>query len=121
MSRIATRITTSAPKNYGMYAKAAGLPDQHELIHLELGQPAHDTPEHIKAATIAAIEAGHVHYSELPGIAPLRAGRGGAAAILEFPEGPRQRHYYARRAAAAIHRILRGPYWAVSVREVGGS
>jgi aspartate aminotransferase len=73
MSRIATRITASAPKNYGMYAKAAGLPNQHELIHLELGQPAHDTPEHIKAATIAAIKAGQVHYSDLPGIAPLRA------------------------------------------------
>ena len=39
---------------------------------MELGQPAHDTPEHIKAATIAAITAGHVHYSDLPGIAPLR-------------------------------------------------
>lgn len=72
MARIAARITSSAPKNYGMYAKAAGLPNQGDLIHLELGQPAHDTPGHIKAATIAAIEAGHVHYSDLPGIAPLR-------------------------------------------------
>ena len=72
MARIAARITSSAPKNYGMYAKAAGLPNQGELIHLELGQPAHGTPEHIKAATIAAIKAGHVHYSDLPGIAPLR-------------------------------------------------
>jgi aspartate aminotransferase len=73
MSRIAARISLSAPKNYGMYAKAARLPNQGELIHLELGQPAHDTPAHIKAATIAAIGAGQVHYSDLPGIAPLRA------------------------------------------------
>jgi len=73
MSRIATRITSSAPKNYGMYAKAARLANQGDLIHLELGQPAHDTPEHIKAATIAAIQAGQIHYSDLPGIAPLRA------------------------------------------------
>ena len=73
MARIATRITASAPKSYGMYAKAALLSDQQGLIHLELGQPAHDTPEHIKAATIAAIKAGQVHYSDLPGIAPLRA------------------------------------------------
>jgi aspartate aminotransferase len=73
MSRIAARITRSAPKNYGMYAKAARIADQRGLIHLELGQPAHDTPEHIKAATIAAINAGQVHYSDLPGIAPLRA------------------------------------------------
>jgi aspartate aminotransferase len=72
MSRIADRITSSAQKNYGMHAKAARLADQRELIHMELGQPAHDTPEHIKAATIAAITAGQVHYSDLPGIAPLR-------------------------------------------------
>ncbi|MDB6089021.1 MAG: aspartate aminotransferase [Gammaproteobacteria bacterium] len=72
MSRIADRITSTAQKSYGMYAKAAGLPNQDGLIHLELGQPAHDTPDHIKAATIAAITAGHVHYSDLPGIAPLR-------------------------------------------------
>src|ERR1700691_302541 len=72
MSRIADRIHSSSKKNYGMYAKAARLPDQRELIHMELGQPAHDTPEHIKAATIAAITAGQVHYSDLPGIAPLR-------------------------------------------------
>lgn len=72
MSRIAVRISSSAPKNYGMYAKAARLPDQRALIHLELGQPAHDTPEHIKAATIAALTDGQVHYSDLSGIGPLR-------------------------------------------------
>jgi aspartate aminotransferase len=72
MSRIADRITHSAPKNYGMYAKAARLGNPQDLIHLELGQPSHDTPEHIKAATIAAITNGHVHYSDLSGIAPLR-------------------------------------------------
>jgi len=72
MSRIADRIISSAKKDYGMYAKAARLLDQRRLIHMELGQPAHDTPEHIKSATIAAITAGHVHYSDLAGIAPLR-------------------------------------------------
>jgi aspartate aminotransferase len=72
MARIADRITTSARKDFGMYAKAARLEDRRELIHLELGSPAHDTPEHIKAATIAALEAGHVHYSDPAGIAPLR-------------------------------------------------
>jgi aspartate aminotransferase len=72
MSRIADRITLSAPKSWGMYSKAARFANQGELIHMELGQPVHDTPEHIKAATIAAITAGHVHYSDLSGIAPLR-------------------------------------------------
>ncbi len=73
MSRIAARITASSPKNFGMSAKAGRLLNSDNLIHLELGQPAHDTPEHIKAATVAAITAGHVHYSDLQGIAPLRA------------------------------------------------
>jgi aspartate aminotransferase len=72
MSRIADRITSSSQKNWGMYSKAARLANQGELIHMELGQPVHDTPQHIKAATIAAITAGHVHYSDLSGIAPLR-------------------------------------------------
>ena len=52
MSRIADRITSSSRKDFGMYAKTAALPDQGGLIHMELGLPAHDTPEHIKAATI---------------------------------------------------------------------
>jgi aspartate aminotransferase len=72
MSRIADRITSSSRKNWGMYSKAARLANQDELIHMELGQPVHDTPRHIKAATIAAITAGHVHYSDLSGIGPLR-------------------------------------------------
>jgi aspartate aminotransferase len=71
MSKIAARITSSAPKNYGMYAKAARLRDR-ALIHLELGQPAHDTPEHIKAATVSALIGGQVHYSDLAGIGSLR-------------------------------------------------
>lgn len=72
MSRIADRITTSARKDFGMYAKAARLPEHRDLIHMEIGMPAHDTPAHVKAATIAAIEAGHVHYSDPAGIEPLR-------------------------------------------------
>ena len=55
-----------------MYAKAARLGPREGLIHLELGQPIHDTPGHIKAATIAALQSGQVHYSDLAGIAPLR-------------------------------------------------
>lgn len=72
MPRIANRITSSAQKNWGMCSKAESFTNQGELIHMELGQPVHDTTEHIKAAAIAAIKAGHVHYSDLSGIAPLR-------------------------------------------------
>lgn len=72
MARISDRILSSSPKSYGMYAKAAALGDRPDLIHLELGRPMHDTPEIVKQATIRAIQEGHVHYSALPGLLPLR-------------------------------------------------
>ena len=68
--RPARRITDTSPKNFGMFSKAIGLPG--DLIHLELGMPAEDTPQHIKNATIAALQAGHVHYSDLQGLPELR-------------------------------------------------
>ena len=68
--RPARRITDTSPKNFGMFSKAIGLPG--DLIHLELGMPADDTPQHIKNATIAALQAGHVHYSDLQGLPELR-------------------------------------------------
>jgi aspartate aminotransferase len=69
--RPATRITNTSPKNFGMFAKAIGM--QGDLIHLELGMPAEDTPQHIKDATMAALQGGHVHYSDLQGIPELRS------------------------------------------------
>ncbi|MFY0648633.1 pyridoxal phosphate-dependent aminotransferase [Sulfitobacter geojensis] len=69
--RPARRITDTSPKNFGMFAKAIGM--EGDLIHLELGMPAEDTPQHIKDATIAALQAGHVHYSDLQGIPELRS------------------------------------------------
>jgi len=68
--RPARRITETSPKNFGMFAKAVQMTG--DLIHLELGMPAEDTPQHIKDATIAALQAGHVHYSDLQGIPELR-------------------------------------------------
>ena len=69
--RPARRITDTSPKNFGMFAKAVGMDG--DLIHLELGMPAEDTPQHIKDATIAALQAGEVHYSDLQGLPDLRA------------------------------------------------
>jgi aspartate aminotransferase len=69
--RPARRITDTSPKNFGMFAKAVQISG--DLIHLELGMPAEDTPQHIKDATIAALQAGQVHYSDLQGIPELRA------------------------------------------------
>lgn len=68
--RPARRITQTSPKNFGMFAKAAGLGG--DLIHLELGMPTEDTPQHIKDATITALQAGEVHYSDLQGLPALR-------------------------------------------------
>jgi aspartate aminotransferase len=70
MRDMARRITATRPKDFGMFARAIGRDD---LIHLELGRPSQDTPQHIKDATIAALQAGHVHYSDLQGLPELRA------------------------------------------------
>lgn len=73
MRRVARRISGTPQKSFGMYQKAAALAGSgRDLIHLELGRPAADTPEHIKQATIAAILAGDVHYSDLKGTASFR-------------------------------------------------
>ncbi|WP_040677612.1 pyridoxal phosphate-dependent aminotransferase [Nitratireductor pacificus] len=73
MPSFAKRITHTSKKSYGMVARAASVPTEgRDLIHLELGQPIHDTPAHIKQAAIKALQDGHVHYSDLQGILPLR-------------------------------------------------
>ncbi|MGK6317050.1 pyridoxal phosphate-dependent aminotransferase [Neorhizobium sp. DT-125] len=74
MVRLARRVTETSKKSFGMYAKAAAMAGEgRDLIHLELGRPFHDTPEHIKQATIAALRRGEVHYSDLQGLPELRA------------------------------------------------
>lgn len=68
--RFARRITETSPKDFGMFARAAGRGG--DVIHLELGMPVEDTPLHVKEATIEALRAGHVHYSDLQGLPKLR-------------------------------------------------
>lgn len=43
-----------------------------DIVHLELGEPDFDTPEHIVEAAIAALRRGETHYSPPAGILPLR-------------------------------------------------
>ena len=69
----ADRIAKTSKKSFGMYEKALDHHHGADLIHLELGRPVHDTPEHIKDAVIEALRAGKVHYSDIRGEAPLRA------------------------------------------------
>ncbi len=44
-----------------------------DIVHLEIGEPDFDTPDHIRAAGIAAIEAGETHYGPAAGLPELRA------------------------------------------------
>ena len=69
----ADRISNTSPKTFGMYEKALALEAQGiDLIHLEFGKPIHDTPQHIKDATIAALQDGKVHYSDVRGEGEFR-------------------------------------------------
>ncbi len=43
-----------------------------DVIHLEIGEPDFDTPEHIVEAGIAALRAGETHYCPAAGIPELR-------------------------------------------------
>ena len=43
-----------------------------DIVHLEIGEPDFDTPEHIKAAGIAAINSNLTHYAPNAGIPELR-------------------------------------------------
>ena len=73
MARLARRITQGSKKSFGMFEKASALAAQGaDLIHLEVGRPSHDTPPAIVEATVAALRAGHHHYSDMRGMAELR-------------------------------------------------
>jgi len=69
----AKRISQGSPKSFGMYEEAAKLMAQgQDVIHLEVGRPNFDTPQHIKDATKKSLDAGNVHYGEFPGDLTLR-------------------------------------------------
>ncbi|SDN46867.1 aspartate aminotransferase [Lutimaribacter pacificus] len=59
---------TIAMSNKAAALKAAG----HDIIGLSAGEPDFDTPDHIRAAGIAAIEAGHTRYTQVDGIPELK-------------------------------------------------
>ena len=56
-----------------VFEKAARLEKEGKrVIHLEVGKPDFDTPEHIKAAAVAALAEGNVHYTPNKGVPVLR-------------------------------------------------
>jgi aspartate/methionine/tyrosine aminotransferase len=58
---------------FEVLAKAKALERQgKEIVHLEIGEPDFDTPEHIKAAAKQALDAGATHYGPSAGLPELR-------------------------------------------------
>ena len=43
-----------------------------EIVHLEIGEPDFDTPQHIKEAAVNALKDGYTHYTPANGILELR-------------------------------------------------
>jgi aspartate aminotransferase len=58
---------------FAVLARARELERQgRDIIHLEIGEPDFETPEHVARAGIEAIRAGHTHYCQTPGLPELR-------------------------------------------------
>ena len=58
---------------FEVLARAKALEAQgRRVVHMEIGEPDFDTPEHIKRAGIRAIEENYSHYSPSAGIMELR-------------------------------------------------
>ncbi len=69
----AKRISDSSEKSLGMYTEAMALESQGvDIIHLEVGRPDADTPQHIKDAAKEALDQGLVHYGHPAGNAGFR-------------------------------------------------
>ena len=58
---------------FEVLARAKALERQgRQVVHLEIGEPDFDTPDHIKAAAKRALDAGVTHYGPSAGIPELR-------------------------------------------------
>lgn len=67
MSRLGTETA------FEVLARAKALEAQgRQIIHMEIGEPDFDTPEHIVQAAIDALRRGETHYTPAAGILPLR-------------------------------------------------
>jgi aspartate aminotransferase len=74
MTDLAQRLSRVKPSpTVSLFGRVAELRAAgRDIIGLVAGEPDFDTPENIKRAAIAAIEAGHTKYTTVEGIAPLR-------------------------------------------------
>ena len=74
MRAFAERVSTlEAEGAYAVLARSQALEAQgREIMHLEIGQPDFDTPAHVRAAAIKAIQGGQTRYNPPGGVPALR-------------------------------------------------
>lgn len=72
MQNLGTENAFSVISKAKKFEKEELEPKGKKLIYLQIGEPAFDTPEHIKEAAIKAIRDGQTHYTPSPGIPQLR-------------------------------------------------
>jgi aspartate aminotransferase len=72
--RLARRMNRLGTETaFEVLARARALEAQgREIVHLEIGEPDFSTPQNITDAAIAALRAGHTHYTPSVGIPELR-------------------------------------------------
>ncbi|MBW2059469.1 MAG: pyridoxal phosphate-dependent aminotransferase [Deltaproteobacteria bacterium] len=68
-----SRMETDTASAFEIYDRAQALEAEgRDIIHLEIGEPDFDTPEHIREAGIEAIRRGFTHYSSGAGMMAAR-------------------------------------------------
>lgn len=74
MQKISNRVQALSPsQTLAMSQKSAELKAQGiDVINMSVGEPDFNTPEHIKAAAVRAIEENFTHYTPVPGYMSLR-------------------------------------------------
>lgn len=72
--RLAEAVSRLGSENaFEILARAREIEAQgRRVVHMEIGEPDFDTPEHIKKAAVDALYDNHTHYTPSSGILPLR-------------------------------------------------
>ncbi|MFF5864410.1 pyridoxal phosphate-dependent aminotransferase [Pseudomonas sp. NPDC012596] len=95
----------------------------HDIVNLTIGEPDFDTPEHIKQAAVAAMNAGDTHYTPTPGTVQLREAiveklqrdNGLTYGVDEIVVGCGGKHVVFHALAATLNPgdevIIPAPYW----------
>ena len=73
--RIAAAVARLGSENaFEVLARARQIEAQgRRVVHMEIGEPDFDTPEHIKKAAVDALYDNHTHYTPSAGLGSLRA------------------------------------------------